>query len=572
MRYALSEFPSLPEIAVNAVAETGITDSDQLLNATATPKARRDLARKFNFDEEKLTQWASLADLVRVKGVGVAFAELFVQSKILKNVQDLVKSSGESENIYAALREYANENEFNGRLPSKGELEEIFSEARELRPRLVLVQDEGDQEAFRSERLKKVLDGHKHSFLYYGAIIGLTFLAIMVLYGLSVRYINDYIAEPIAANPQMDHLMREVFVLHFKAMRQSTLTIMVILFLFVILELLIYQLTTHFLETQLVFWMFQRPSEQAFFRKATSINTKRQSRFLWWAVVVFGLAAFGLALFAFRSMVFQGSSDEFFMGQVSRIIIFVGVFFGIVVSYPVIEFFLQMRKEGKDKESHLQKFLIYRFSQALLIPYVVILLTNIVLPQSLRLHDAFFQAQIEPAIRKEIIAVRDELASLEFDDQNDLASQQYLVAAINNVTLVEIETDYVFSDTAGQYLLNVILPIIVRAVIGLILTAYALLFVLPYFLLGGWKRGLLYTVILFVSFQTENFISNYAPNWFLLDEKSVSASLVIAFFVLANALLFDWIIDTRGKKICASCDTQLDEDVLFCHECGFMQE
>ena len=105
------------------------------------------------------------------------------------------------------------------------------------------------------------------------------------------------------------------------------------------------------------------------------------------------------------------------------------------------------------------------------------------------------------------------------------------------------------------------------------LAVVALLFVLPYFVFGGWLRGLVYVVVLLLSFEMEDRLRESAPAWFSLETGSASFRLVVAFVVFANALLFDWLFDafTERKKVCPGCQAPLDRDVLYCSACGLVQ-
>ena len=105
------------------------------------------------------------------------------------------------------------------------------------------------------------------------------------------------------------------------------------------------------------------------------------------------------------------------------------------------------------------------------------------------------------------------------------------------------------------------------------LTAYLLLFVLPYLILGGWRRGMFYILLLAVGLSTENILTAYSPAWFMLPADSAGSFLLVAFFVLANALLFDWLFSeiTREKTVCLCCGSHIEKGSRFCNTCGFAQ-
>jgi hypothetical protein len=109
--------------------------------------------------------------------------------------------------------------------------------------------------------------------------------------------------------------------------------------------------------------------------------------------------------------------------------------------------------------------------------------------------------------------------------------------------------------------------------VWLALAAVALLFVLPYLVLGGWRRGVFYMLVLAASFFLEDELQRAAPTWFSLRSRSVAALLIVAFAVFANALFFDWVFETSTErtKVCPGCQAQLDEYDMHCSVCGLVQ-
>ena len=90
MRYSLHKFQCIPDESLGKLAAAGITDSDTLLSRAATPKQRKVLAEMTQIPINDLTLWCGVADLLRVKGIGIAYANLFVHSGCAANVQQLI--------------------------------------------------------------------------------------------------------------------------------------------------------------------------------------------------------------------------------------------------------------------------------------------------------------------------------------------------------------------------------------------------------------------------------------------------------------------------------------------------
>lgn len=62
------------------LAALKVEDTEELLQALLTPKARKSAARKTGIDEAKLDEYSRLCDLLRVRGVGPKMARLLLLS------------------------------------------------------------------------------------------------------------------------------------------------------------------------------------------------------------------------------------------------------------------------------------------------------------------------------------------------------------------------------------------------------------------------------------------------------------------------------------------------------------
>lgn len=54
----------------------GITTTDALLDAAATPTGRKKLSEKTGIAESLILEWVNLADLFRIKGVSEEYSDL----------------------------------------------------------------------------------------------------------------------------------------------------------------------------------------------------------------------------------------------------------------------------------------------------------------------------------------------------------------------------------------------------------------------------------------------------------------------------------------------------------------
>jgi predicted flap endonuclease-1-like 5' DNA nuclease len=56
--------------------KVGVSSTDALLKAGATPKGRKDLAEKTGIGDALILKWVNHVDLYRIKGVGSEYSEL----------------------------------------------------------------------------------------------------------------------------------------------------------------------------------------------------------------------------------------------------------------------------------------------------------------------------------------------------------------------------------------------------------------------------------------------------------------------------------------------------------------
>jgi predicted flap endonuclease-1-like 5' DNA nuclease len=82
--------------------DEGITTTDELLHAGATPQGREQLAEKTNIPETRILEWVNLADLFRIKGVGEEYSDLLEEAGV-DTVAELARRN--PENLLAKILE-----------------------------------------------------------------------------------------------------------------------------------------------------------------------------------------------------------------------------------------------------------------------------------------------------------------------------------------------------------------------------------------------------------------------------------------------------------------------------------
>ncbi len=98
MLYSLMDIEGIGPVMAAKLKKLGIRTTAKLLDAAKTAKQRKVLAAKLEIDERVLLRWVTLADRMRIKGVGEPYAKLLqvagvdtVKELKHRNVENLVK-------------------------------------------------------------------------------------------------------------------------------------------------------------------------------------------------------------------------------------------------------------------------------------------------------------------------------------------------------------------------------------------------------------------------------------------------------------------------------------------------
>jgi len=106
-----------------------IRDSKQFLDATASAKQRKALAKELEADERAILELANRADLSRLKGVAGIYSDLLEQAGV-DTIKELATRN--PENLYNKMLEVNNEKRLAGRLPTILDVAEWVEAAQEM--------------------------------------------------------------------------------------------------------------------------------------------------------------------------------------------------------------------------------------------------------------------------------------------------------------------------------------------------------------------------------------------------------------------------------------------------------
>jgi len=596
MHYSLDEFETIPLSARQQLAALGIHDTDQLLSRAATPRLRDRLAQEAKISARELTLWAGLADLVRIKGIGPAYAESLVASELVGNVQQLLSALGvdfgrfgdpqaaerianqedvrrAASELAAQLKLFAQERSVTRSTPSVRQLTEAAEEAAELRPRLVLAEPPSDQ-TFRQQLLARAREARRFTRrtapVFIGIVLGALALILVIMFVWAKVYLDGLLKDNDILTVLFAELWRPAFNLQILSM--AALAVMVSAMLFLLYAIL--STASHVLDTWFLLLLFDSPAHRGFYQKVESLGLARQKRGAWQAIGVVILIAIALVIYtSFFTLTEPETPMETFANRLALPIIFGGVLAVLVVSAPVARFYIQeLRVNQAVDEAGFRRYLIYLLSKLALLPLMIVILTQIALPCLLTTHRQVYRAYILPEFEAEITARRSAIISLEIEDESAGQRRDRLLATFDE-TVFDVLPAYGCISEQDTQVFDLFIPSALHIAVWWSLAGVVLLFVLPYFAFGGWLRGLFYMIVLFASFQIENQLQESAPTWFSLDAGSPSVPLVIAFAVFANALFFDWLFDTltERQKVCPACQAQLDVAVIHCSFCGLVQ-
>ena len=125
----IEEIEGIGATYAGKLADAGIRTTDELLDACATPKQRKDLAEKTGIAEKLILEWTNLADLFRIKGVGEQYSDLLEEAGV-DTVAELAKRV--PENLHAKMLELNAAKNLVRRPPTLSNVKDWVEQAKSL--------------------------------------------------------------------------------------------------------------------------------------------------------------------------------------------------------------------------------------------------------------------------------------------------------------------------------------------------------------------------------------------------------------------------------------------------------
>lgn len=129
MTISIKELRGISADLADKLKQEGLSDSDQFLEAAATPAGRKKLAGVCGVGERVILELANRADLARIKGVAGVFADLLEHAGV-DTVKEL--ATRRPDNLHAKIKEVNEKEKLSGRLPALSEVERWVAEAKEI--------------------------------------------------------------------------------------------------------------------------------------------------------------------------------------------------------------------------------------------------------------------------------------------------------------------------------------------------------------------------------------------------------------------------------------------------------
>jgi len=129
--YSIADMQAIAPFYAKKLKAAGIRSTTRLLARAATPKLRKELEYETNIPMRLILDWANIADLTRVRGIALDYAELLSAAGV-NTVRDLGRR-----NPRTLVARIAKINEGKARvevLPSEGRVTRWIETAKSLAP------------------------------------------------------------------------------------------------------------------------------------------------------------------------------------------------------------------------------------------------------------------------------------------------------------------------------------------------------------------------------------------------------------------------------------------------------
>jgi predicted flap endonuclease-1-like 5' DNA nuclease len=131
MRCRIEDIEGIGPVYGLKSSKVGISSTDRLFEHCGSAKGRRQLASTSGLDEGQLLQWANMADLMRIRGIGKQFAEPLETAGV-----DTVKElrTRRADKLAAKMKEANAKKKLTRATPSERQIAAWINQARSMSP------------------------------------------------------------------------------------------------------------------------------------------------------------------------------------------------------------------------------------------------------------------------------------------------------------------------------------------------------------------------------------------------------------------------------------------------------
>jgi predicted flap endonuclease-1-like 5' DNA nuclease len=130
---SLTDIEGIGPVHAGTLKQQGLTTTEALLKAGATPKGRDDLAAASGISGKLILRWVNMSDLFRLKGVGEEYSDL-LEAAGVDTVTELAQRK--PANLASKMAEVNEAKKLVRRVPTEEQVAAWVAEAGKL-PRLV---------------------------------------------------------------------------------------------------------------------------------------------------------------------------------------------------------------------------------------------------------------------------------------------------------------------------------------------------------------------------------------------------------------------------------------------------
>lgn len=129
--YPIAKIRAIAPFYKTKLTSVGIRSTTSLLKRTSTPKLRKELSEATDIPMQLILDWANIADLTRVRGIALDYAELLVAAGV-DTVKDLSRRN--AANLTARMLSVNGKKPLVELLPSEKRVKGWIAAAKSLRP------------------------------------------------------------------------------------------------------------------------------------------------------------------------------------------------------------------------------------------------------------------------------------------------------------------------------------------------------------------------------------------------------------------------------------------------------